>query len=516
MSCTVVVFVSCTVVVPVSCTVVVPAALFDCTIFTTIYEAITGRNNKDVVGIVDNHEDRINSLEKDIGAINHSLMAIQNMIDETKSKTHLIITLQVYANTALLNLVALRTAINGFHSLLNGHIIPDLVPFHKMSELYYNLKTRAWQKGFNLVSKHPTDFYNLHVSYVTYKNVSSGDLELVVYLKPKIYRTGDVVTLKRMVFLPITYQGVNKVFNLEDNKDVFIAVNKENTLTQIVHDIKDCESSDHFYSCPMTGIHYKDNTKCPLAIANREQNLAEVCSFSVRTTASPSFSRQLNENNFILFTGNEIDRITIKCKAEGREETKNDISLKHNTPYSVEIPVNCIGDTEKYYLTAVTQLSGEAYEALSISFLMDRQGGNISEAFSQFTKEEIREGLNTLDTDLATKYSKDHFENKLKLKRIKERETLKESIVLSVVLSILGLVVLCVSILLYKTGLVKCEKCKKPNKKSFHSLHTSDFEHVNLGSLGVSDIELCPRTSGESPNASQPASFSSNKSTQPT
>ncbi len=76
--------------------------------------------------------------------------------------------------------------------------------------------------------------------------------------------------------------------------------------------------------------------------------------------------------------------------------------------------MNCIGDTEKYYLTAVSQLSGEAYEALSISFLMDRQGGNISEAFSQFTKEEIREGLNTLDTDLATKYSKDHFENKLK------------------------------------------------------------------------------------------------------
>ena len=96
-------------------------------VFSAIFEAITGASNKDVVGIVDSHEDRINSLEKSMGAINHSLMSLKQMVEETKSKAHLIITLQVYANTALLNLVALRTAVNGFHSLLNGHVIPDLV-----------------------------------------------------------------------------------------------------------------------------------------------------------------------------------------------------------------------------------------------------------------------------------------------------------------------------------------------------------------------------------------------------
>ena len=36
-------------------------------IFTAIYEVVTGKNNKDVVGIVENHEDRINSLEKHMG-----------------------------------------------------------------------------------------------------------------------------------------------------------------------------------------------------------------------------------------------------------------------------------------------------------------------------------------------------------------------------------------------------------------------------------------------------------------
>ena len=130
------------------------------------------------------------------------------MVEETKSKTHLIITLQVYCNTALLNLVALRTAVNGFHSLLNGHVIPNLVPFDKMRELYDNLKTRALMKGFNMVSNHPIDLYSMPVHYVTYKNMTSGNLELVLYFKPNIYRAGDIGNLKRMIFLPITYEGL--------------------------------------------------------------------------------------------------------------------------------------------------------------------------------------------------------------------------------------------------------------------------------------------------------------------
>ena len=56
----------------------------------------------------------------------------------------------------------------------------------------------------------------------------------------------------------------------------------------------------------MTGIHYKQDTRCPLAIANRDQNLAEVCHFSVRKTSTPSFANQINENSFILFTGKDM------------------------------------------------------------------------------------------------------------------------------------------------------------------------------------------------------------------
>lgn len=78
-----------------------------------------------------------------------------------------------------------------------------------------------------------------------------------------------------------------------------------------------------------------------------------------------------------------------------------------------------MGDNDKYYLTSLAQLEGETHETLSITFLMDRQGGNISETLKEFTREEIIEGLNDLNTDSDTKYSKEFREHKLKLKRLK-------------------------------------------------------------------------------------------------
>ena len=152
------------------------------------------------------------------------------VIQDTRSTLHLTTTVQVLANAQLLHLTALRTVIGGFNHILNGHHNPDLILHNKIQTLFENLQTRARKKGFELVAKHSSDFYHYNTKFMTYTNLTTQELVLVVYLSPPIYRPGELFTLRKITLLPITYKDISTVLTLGHEKDhYYVATNLQNT-----------------------------------------------------------------------------------------------------------------------------------------------------------------------------------------------------------------------------------------------------------------------------------------------
>ena len=66
-------------------------------VFTSIYNALTGvtSDSKELIGIVDDHEDRLSKVEKDLSHLNNSIESIKNLVIRTRSASHIMATLQV-------------------------------------------------------------------------------------------------------------------------------------------------------------------------------------------------------------------------------------------------------------------------------------------------------------------------------------------------------------------------------------------------------------------------------------
>ena len=113
-------------------------------VFTSIYNALTGvpSDSKELIGIVDNHEDRLAKVEKDLGHLNDSIKSIENLVVRTRSASHIMATLQVVIHSQFLSLSALKSHMQGYYSLLNGVISPDLVSFDQMESLYRDLEKK--------------------------------------------------------------------------------------------------------------------------------------------------------------------------------------------------------------------------------------------------------------------------------------------------------------------------------------------------------------------------------------
>ena len=111
-------------------------------VFTSIYNALTGvpSDSKELIGIVDDHEDRLSKVEKDLAHLNNSTESIKNLVIRTRSLSHFIATLQVVIHSQFLSLSALKTHLQGYNALLNGVISPDLVSFDQMESLYADLE----------------------------------------------------------------------------------------------------------------------------------------------------------------------------------------------------------------------------------------------------------------------------------------------------------------------------------------------------------------------------------------
>ena len=89
--------------------------------FNVIYEAITGGSSNKLVGIVEEHEDKLHSIELQLGNMNHTLSTVADLLSQTRSTLHITTTLEVVVNNQFLMLTALRSTISGFFDLLKGN-----------------------------------------------------------------------------------------------------------------------------------------------------------------------------------------------------------------------------------------------------------------------------------------------------------------------------------------------------------------------------------------------------------
>ena len=168
-------------------------------VFTSIYNALTGvtSDSKELIGIVDDHEDRLSKVEKDLSHLNNSIESIKNLVIRTRSASHIMATLQVVIHSQFLSLSALKTHLQGYYALLNGVISPDLVSFDQMERLYADLEKKSDNKNLKLVADHPSDFYSLEAKYISYTNFSTKSLTLVVYFDPPTYSASNLFSLKK-------------------------------------------------------------------------------------------------------------------------------------------------------------------------------------------------------------------------------------------------------------------------------------------------------------------------------
>ena len=76
------------------------------------------------------------------------------------------------------------------------------------------------------MARHPAEFYSYRCQYISYTNVSTRELMLVVYLSPPLYQPAALVNLKRVTFLPVALPGSSNVLTINNGKDMFVAENR--------------------------------------------------------------------------------------------------------------------------------------------------------------------------------------------------------------------------------------------------------------------------------------------------
>ena len=142
-------------------------------------------------------------------------------------------------------------------------------------------KNPAFKEGFDLVAKSPSDLYHTDTKFLSYYNVSTKELTLVIYLKPPIYKPGSLLKLNKIQLLPIFFPNVSTTLTLEVKTETFIASNIQNTLTQVVDNLDDCDVFGQFYHCPLSGLRHKSSSdRCSLPLFEVvAKDLSAWCSF---------------------------------------------------------------------------------------------------------------------------------------------------------------------------------------------------------------------------------------------
>ena len=431
-------------------------------VFTSIYNALTGvtSDSKELIGIVDDHEDRLSKVEKDLSHLNNSIESIKNLVIRTRSASHIMATLQVVIHSQFLSLSALKTHLQGYYALLNGVISPDLVSFDQMERLYADLEKKSDNKNLKLVADHPSDFYSLEAKYISYTNFSTKSLTLVVYFDPPTYSASNLFSLKKVIFLPLTFPGVNNVLEINNGLPIFVGGNVGNTLVQVLPDLKNCRKYKNFYHCKHNGIHLKNTDTCVMSILNKKKDISKLCRFSSLGKSSKLFVEQLDAETFVIFTGKTIEKIIFSCK---NPEISNrnrvfETPTKLNSLYKLSLPEKCIADLGSHLLSSVSKVGVNSYTEITFDMFFTKSG-NLTESLKNLDKKDLIEGLESINSTGDVVYSFKHIQNKIKLKKLKSRSDLKYQVLSYTSLSCLILIFLAIFYYCWKK-----EICKKAYK----------------------------------------------------
>jgi len=362
--------------------------------------------------------------------------------------------------------------INGFYSLLNGHLSPDLVEFEKIEALFLNLKNKAEKHGLTLVASHPAELYQYDAQFISYTNTSTDELVLVVYITPPVFRPGASFTLKKITFLPIAWEGVNTAVTLNEGKDIYIAQNAQNSMSQVLSTIDDCKKYRNFFACPNTGVHFKDNDKCVLAILEGGDDIFENCPFSTIGAHANGLIKQIEGQEFVIFASENMLKLKVSCKEKDNSidyrNTDNvliEFDLKKQALYHLTLPEQCTGDLGPYYLTSAQSINEGTYQTINFDFIMTRNGSKISDVLKGFNRDKIIDSLQELNTSQSISYNSDYVKNKLILSDIKRNKETSYVIIVSTISTMLFIVVLLIAVYLCK----KTSFCAKNGKPYYNT-----------------------------------------------
>ena len=307
-------------------------------------------------------------------------------------------------------------------------------------------------KGLSLIAKAPSDLYHEPVSYVSYTNLTTNDLTLVIYFQPKVFRPGSLFRLSKITILPITWPKLGTTLQINDGQDVYVARNLQSTLSQIIKSVDDCDKIANFYTCPNSGVHYKDNDRCILAILDKKQDVTSDCPF---TAGGPAMGmvKQIAMDTFVIFTANEISRLEVSCNTKDLANPQDRVNyrLNENTIYKIKLNPNCMADTGNMILTSLLDLETPEFMTLTFDFIISKDLKNLSESLKEYETNKVVNVLQGLNT--GSTYHTDYLANKLELKRIADNKQNKAKVWrITIVCSLLVIGILVISYLAKKLG----------------------------------------------------------------
>ena len=211
--------------------------------------------------------------------------------------------------------------------------------------------------------------------HASYTNFSTKSLTLVVYFDPPTYSASNLFSLKKVIFLPLTFPGVNNVLEINNGLPIFVGGNVGNTLVQVLPDLKNCRKYKNFYHCKHNGIHLKNTDTCVMSILNKKKDISKLCQFSSHGKSSKLFIEQLDAETFVIFTGKTIEKIIFSCK---NPEISNrnrvfETPTKLNSLYKLSLPEKCIADLGSHLLSSVSKVGVNSYTEITFDMFLQNQ-----------------------------------------------------------------------------------------------------------------------------------------------
>ena len=147
----------------------------------------------------------------------------------------------------------------------------------------------------------------------------------MVYWAPPVFKPGFTFVLKKITFLPISWPNVSNIVTLNEGKDIFIAQNLQNTLTQVLPNLDDCKRFNNFYKCTNNGVNFKESDRCILAIMENKGHIFRNCPFTPIGRKFAGYVKQIEKDEFVIFTAKEASKLKSTWKINNKFDLKSTV-----------------------------------------------------------------------------------------------------------------------------------------------------------------------------------------------